>query len=93
VISNPERSDNSAKKGKIEIFFAKGTMPRDFPVGEYLERSDKGDSITINAELVLLWLFERGYTEYTPAKLYGGRRGYLTDVRNLYSSLEFEEKT
>lgn len=75
VLGNPERNNNLTKKNKMDIFFVKGSKPRDFPVGRLMESTDKGDLIRYNSELVLIYLYERFYTDWTPAKLYKSRSG------------------
>lgn len=90
VIGNPERNDNLQRKNKMDIFFVKGSKPNDFPVGRLVESNDKGDLIRYNSELVLLYLYERFYTDYTPNMLYRSRGGCIGMMTELDKMLDVD---
>lgn len=86
VLAN-DRTDNLGIKNKVTISFAKKAKKHiGFPIGRIVERTERGVVIEYNAELLLVFLYERGLTPYTPTQLYAAKRGLLTEYENMLDS-------
>ena len=87
VLAN-EREDNKGIKTKVEVFFANGAKkPDNFPIGRTVSKTDKGTAISYNAELLLVWLYDRGLTQFTPHDLYRAKSGLLTYLEKSIDSV------
>lgn len=87
VLSN-DRVDNVGVKAKVEIFFAKkAKKPDGWPIGRVVEETEEGVTISYNAELLLVWLYDRGLTPFTPHDLYRAKSGVLTEIEKQLDSI------
>lgn len=74
VLTNKSLHDQP-KKNKARVRFAPSQKPpKDWPVGRTVERFEDGGRIMEwNAELLLLWYWERKLSPYYPGQLYEAR--------------------
>lgn len=85
AVSTNDRIDNIAPKTKIILSFKDylKERPKDFPVGRLVEREGKSVKIQYNAEAVLLWLHDKGYTQYTAHDVYAKIRDTSSMIREI----------
>lgn len=87
-LGNEPRQKN-AIKNKIRISFTKGKtkVPDDFPKGRIVAETEIAVTREYNADIVLLWLWERKLSDYSPSMLYKKRFGYLREITLLENEL------
>lgn len=89
VASEPPITGDGYPKGKIAINWREAGPPEWFckPLGRY-NKLDSREEVLYNACRVLLCLYENGYTDYTPSKIFRERRAFLMQNTILENELE-----
>jgi hypothetical protein len=78
ILSNPEKTGNISNPTPMLMKIPnKWKYPKGFPSGVAVEKTVDYKIIALNAELVLLWLYDNDLSEYSPAMLYHSRRWVL----------------
>lgn len=91
VLSNEDRNDNLAKKVKMRMKIPlKWKYPEGFPRGRIVEKTDTHKVVEINAELILVWLYEHKLAKYSPTMLYKERQGFLNRMTRLTNSVDID---
>lgn len=88
VLTNDNLHDQP-RKNKARIRFAKGQKPpKDWPSGRVKETFEDGSRIMEwNAELLLLWYWERKLSPYYPGQLYEARKGLMQSMNGMLGNV------
>jgi len=68
-------------KNKVRLKFWK-SAPKGFPKSRIVDEIDGMVVCEYNAEILLLWMYERHLAPYTPNEIYTMRQAYLTSLSN-----------
>lgn len=89
VLFQPPRSDNVAKKNKIEVSFPKKhKFPEGWPIGRIVKELDGIVTRAYNAELIVLWGYQYLYCKWQPSDLYKHRGPVMHGMASLERNLE-----
>lgn len=96
IMNQPSRTDNVNKKLRIVLKHpVKWKRPEGWPVGRFVEKNVDGyDYVSYTAELLLLFLWERRLSKYSPTMLYKKRQhtmGEITKMENMLDMVDMEE--
>lgn len=96
IMNQPSRADNIAKKLRIVLKHPiKWKRPEGWPVGRFVEKDLEGyNYVSYQAELLLLWLWERKLSKYSPTMLYKKRQylmGEITKMENMLDMIDVQE--
>jgi hypothetical protein len=94
VLMNEERTGNQGMRGMLQVFLPNDFKPPAFwPLFRLVEKTPEGRLMQLNAELVLLALYEYKLSDYTPAMLYAQRRKFLNRLTRAETVVDkiFEE--
>ena len=90
IAIEPAITGDGYPKGKISIRWGKDGPPEWFckPLGRYNKDVDKSGNVLYNACRVCLCLYENGYTEWTPSKIFRERQAFLYGVSSMEAELD-----
>lgn len=96
IMNQPSRADNISKKLRIVLKHpVKWKRPEGWPLGRFVEKDLDGyNYVSYQAELLLLWCWERKLSKYSPTMLYRKRQylmGEITKMENILDMVDVEE--
>ena len=96
IMNQPSRACNRAKKLRTVLKHpVKWKKPEGWPVGRIVESNVDGyNYVSYQAELLLLWLWERKLSKYSPTMLYKKRQatlGEITKMENMLDMVDVQE--
>lgn len=87
VIQSPSISGDGYPKSRIKIAWPNGEPPKGFIKGKMTV--ENGAPVhNYSTFWVLLWLYEEGYTDFTPSRIFRERRAFLMQNTILENELE-----
>lgn len=96
IMNQPSRADNISKKLRIVLKHpVKWKRPEGWPLGRIVEANVDGyNYVSYTAELMLIYLFERRLSKYSPTMLYKKRQhlmGEITKMENMLDMVDVGE--
>lgn len=96
IMNQPSRKDNISKKLRIILKHpVKWKRPEGWPLGRFMEKDIDGyNYVSYQAELLLLWAWERKLSKYSPTMLYKKRQhlmGEITKMENMLDMVDVGE--
>lgn len=90
IMNQPSRKDNLSKKLRIVLKHpVKWKRPEGWPLGRFVEANVDGyNYVSYTAELMLLYLFERRLSKYSPTMLYKKRQAMMGEITKMENMLD-----
>ena len=90
IMNQPSRKDNLSKKLRIVLKHpVKWKRPEGWPIGRFVKKDLDGyNYVSYQAELLLLWAWERKLSKYSPTMLYKKRQAMMGEITKMENMLD-----